>query len=496
MVEAREQLEKLLKRGVSDILAASELADKDPARPEYHFHSPSQWMDDPNGIIYHKEYYHMMYSLNPNTSKHRAGMVYKTAHRIWDPNHEDWTGGITVWGHARSKDLVHWEHLPIALYPMIEKGEHFIWFGTTALNENGTPIAIYTSVGPEKRPEDTTDQWLWFGDDDLITWKPAEENPVLDYDVHGGEVLTEWRDPFVVKHEGKGYLILGAKRIGKDKNDAVIALYEARNPEYTKWSYKGVIFSLDNESVPSCECPNLVKIQDKWVILLSPHGAVEYYIGDMDFENARFAVESNGVVDFSTNFYATNVLEDAKGRKIMWGAVEGFRNTNGWNGCVSLPRQLEISDDGHLIQCPVEELKMLRKEKEVFSGTLEPGINRELFRLESGTAEVILHIKQDGIIKILLPCNEKIEIVIAKDSICAGDKSAVLEKKEKRVLNIYLDKTVIEIFLPDGTCLTSVLSEPLRGGKVEIIAEQGKSYIEAEAYNLNCTDLFSKELFC
>jgi len=180
----------------------------------------------------------------------------------------------------------------------------------------------------------------------------------------------------------------------------------------------------------------------------------------------------------------------------MWGAVEGFRNTNGWNGCVSLPRQLEISDDGHLIQCPVEELKMLRKEKEVFSGTLEPGINRELFRLESGTAEVILHIKQDGIIKILLPCNEKIEIVIAKDSICAGDKSAVLEKKEKRVLNIYLDKTVIEIFLPDGTCLTSVLSEPLTGGKVEIIAEQGKSYIEAEAYNLNCTDLFSKELFC
>ena len=105
MLETREQLEELLKNGVSDIEAAAEIADKDPMRPRYHFHSPSQWMDDPNGIIYHKGYYHMMYSLNPNTSKHRAGMVYKTAHRVWDPGHEDWTGGITVWGASAHSPL-------------------------------------------------------------------------------------------------------------------------------------------------------------------------------------------------------------------------------------------------------------------------------------------------------------------------------------------------------------------------------------------------------
>ena len=58
MLETREQLEELLKNGVSDIEAAAEIADKDPMRPRYHFHSPSQWMDDPNGIIYHKGYYH------------------------------------------------------------------------------------------------------------------------------------------------------------------------------------------------------------------------------------------------------------------------------------------------------------------------------------------------------------------------------------------------------------------------------------------------------
>ena len=96
---------------------ADEKADKDIIRPEYHFHAPAQWMDDPNGVIYYKGYYHMMYSLNPDTDKYRAGMVYKTGSSIWKTSEPDWTGGITVWGHARSKDLLHWEHLPVALYP-------------------------------------------------------------------------------------------------------------------------------------------------------------------------------------------------------------------------------------------------------------------------------------------------------------------------------------------------------------------------------------------
>lgn len=53
-------------RGILDV--AARVADHDPSRPEYHFHAPAQWMDDPNGIIYHKGYYHMMYSLIPMSS--------------------------------------------------------------------------------------------------------------------------------------------------------------------------------------------------------------------------------------------------------------------------------------------------------------------------------------------------------------------------------------------------------------------------------------------
>lgn len=496
MVETKDQLEQLLANSVNDIMKASESADQDPTRPEYHFHAISQWMDDPNGIIYYKGYYHMMYSWNPNTSEHRAGMVYKTAHRVWDPHHEDWTGGITVWGHARSKDMVHWEHLPIALYPIIDKGEHFIWFGTAAINDNGIPVSVYTSVGPDKRPEDTADQWLWFGDDDLLKWTPAKENPILNYDLHGEENLAEWRDPFILRHDGRGYLILGAKRIGKEKKDAVIVLYEAVNREYTEWKYRGVIFSLDDETVPSCECPNLVKIQDKWVILVSPHGPVEYYVGDMDFEHAKFTVESKGFVDFSKNFYATNVLEDDKGRRIMWGAVEGFCNTKGWNGCVSLPRQLMLSTDGHLLQQPVEELKMLRKDHSEFAGIVKQGEHKRLFELESGTAELKLKLKTDGTAKIIIPSDGKAEIIIGNGVVIAGGKSAVYESAGELELTIFLDKTIVEIFLGNGACLTSVLQKPFISGTVKIVSESGDSQVNAGAYNLNCTGLFSNDMFC
>lgn len=247
--------------------------------------------------------------------------------------------------------------------------------------------------------------------------------------------------------------------------------------------------------MPSCECPNLVKIQDKWVILVSPHGAVEYYVGNMDFEHAHFTVESSGMVDFSTNFYATNVLEDDRGRKIMWGAVEGFSNTKGWNGCVSLPRQLSVSQDGHLRQNPVEELKSLRDDHTAFSGAVTSDKNQKLFDIREGTAEIKLWVRLDSAIKLILPSGKGEVIRIGCDFVSAGTKKSPWEKKDEHELTIFLDRTVIEIFLDDGTCLTSVLPQAITEGTVEAVAEGGPAEVKADAYNLRCADLFSKELF-
>lgn len=494
MIETNEHLDHLLKTATDSIIEASAIAEQDERRPRYHFRAPSQWMDDPNGIIYHNGYYHMMYSWNPNSDSQRAGMAYKTTHRVWDPNHEDWTGGITVWGHARSKDLIHWEHLPIALYPIIEKGEHFIWFGTTAINDNGVPIAIYTSVGPQKRPEDTADQWIWFGDEDMINWEPAKENPVLNYDLHGEEILTEWRDPFIVKNMGKTYLILGARRLKKDGADAVVALYEAENADFTAWSYKGVIFSLGDRKVPSCECPNLINMGNKWVLLVSLHGKAEYFIGEMDFNQAHFKALASGMVDHSNNFYATNIMEDGMKRQIMYGAVEGFEGTKGWNGCVSLPREITLKGNCFM-QKPAKELEQLRTSKKTFSGRLLPGNSQIVGNIEDGTTEISISIKSEGLTKIKLFGKKDIDILFKKGSFSMAKKEVALEGKEEKNARIYIDRTIIEVFLGNGECVTTVLPEPLMDGAIEVSVEEAEAYVTTEVYSLACENLFSMGLF-
>lgn len=83
------------------VTAAVPKAESVPSRPVFHFRPPAQWMNDPNGVIHHRCWYHVFYQHNPYADK-------------WGHMH---------WGHARSRDLVRWEHLPIALWPSLEVGD-------------------------------------------------------------------------------------------------------------------------------------------------------------------------------------------------------------------------------------------------------------------------------------------------------------------------------------------------------------------------------------
>lgn len=132
--------------------AGTHVATRDPKRPEYHFHSAGQWMDDPNGSVYHNGYYHIMYGANPDSDSNRGGMPYKTASNKWSPDEPDWMDGIDVWGHARSRDLIHWEHLPISVF-RIQKGRILHLVGLHQNKRRRHPHNNIYKRGPRAEPD-------------------------------------------------------------------------------------------------------------------------------------------------------------------------------------------------------------------------------------------------------------------------------------------------------------------------------------------------------
>ena len=144
---------------------------REPYRPQFHFTPAANWMNDPNGLVYYRGEYHLFYQHNPFGN----------------------TWGHMSWGHAVSRDLVHWTHLPVAIP---EEGDEAIFSGSAVVDRRNTSgfgsrrdpamVAIYTSARPGSQA-----QSLAYSTDRGRTWTKYAGNPVLD--IGSGE----FRDPKV-----------------------------------------------------------------------------------------------------------------------------------------------------------------------------------------------------------------------------------------------------------------------------------------------------------
>lgn len=451
---------------MTSVAEAKPRAEADPTRPIFHFIAPANWMNDPNGPFYFRDYYHLYYQHNPFG--------------------DEW--GHMHWGHARSRDLVFWKHMPISLWPSKEHGEDHVFSGCATTNVHGEVMAFYTSIGRGKSANDYAEQWAGVGDSDANTFKKHPMNPILSEKLHGDVKVYDWRDPFIFRDAGKTFMVLGGNLNQAKGGQAVVLLYEATSGELTNWNYRGVLFTHPDAAVKNIECPNFFKLGERWVLVHSPYGKVEYFTGEFDPVAGRFSAKERGLMDHGDDYYAPNSMEDPNGRRVLWGWVRGFKSGRGWNGCLTLARIVTLGDDGHLRQSPAPELAKLRAQPFTLSPVELSNVTNSVENVRGDTMEIEaefepgtaksfglrLRTSADGARAVHVSYDGE---TLSAAGVRAKLKLAGSEKTLK--LHVFIDRSVMEIYANGRACLTKVIYPDDRDLGLGLFASGGTARLKS-----------------
>ncbi len=404
-------------------------------RPRFHLTAPALWMNDPNGTIFMDGEYHLFYQHNPYANR-------------WGSMH---------WGHAKSRDLIHWEHLPIALAPERESGERHCFSGCVVKPADGPPQLLYTSIRSLWNVFTGGETRRAVGSADLLNWRRDPEGSVQSPALHPEIPTRHWRDPYVFFENGRAYCLNGG-RLKNDKRPAVF-LYSAEDPnDLTQWRYEGVLCAGRPGEARAWECPNFFALGQRHVLIISPFARTRYATGR--FHNLKFEPEAWHLLDHGNDFYATNTLTAADGRTILFGWIR--KGGRSWSGNMSLPRELSLHPDGGLRQRPARETQMLRRQHAHETGIdLDrivhpvPGVSSHGFELRlelshSPDAVIVLRLFTDG------EHRRGRDIVLnisGKEISIAGEESDPLPelKSDRNLLHLFVDASCLELFINDRT---------------------------------------------
>ncbi len=339
---------------------------KEYLRPQVHFSSQRGWHNDPNGLIYYNGEYHLFYQHNPF----------------------GWNWGNMHWGHAVSKDLLHWKELADALYTPNHDDMAFSGSAITDTNntsgfrKNGIDplIAVFTSTG--------RGECLALSYDNGRTFKDYEGNPVVKH--KGRDPKVFWYEPgkhwvMVVYDESHSKDIsLGLKAMNLE-----FSFYTS--PDLKNWTYQS--------SVPGFfECPELFQIEvegepntRKWVIYAADG---KYKVGD--FDGKTFTPEQDfRTYDNGSTFYASqtyNNIPKNDGRRIQIGWARIPLEKMPFNQCMTFPTELKLrkSFDGYrLCPKPISELKTLYQNNNVYNDIV---LNKEKSSFTAPVKGDVLHV--------------------------------------------------------------------------------------------------------
>lgn len=294
---------------------------REPFRPQFHFTPERNWMNDPNGMVFYDGEWHLFYQYNPHGDR-------------W---------GHMSWGHAVSRDLVRWEHLPLALAEadgvMIFSGSAVVDHkNTSGFGVNNQPplVAIYTG-----HREGRQDQRLAYSNDRGRTWTKFAGNPVLDLK------MADFRDPKVFWHEGTSRWVMTVALPAEKK------VHFYASPDLKAWKYVGE-FGPAGATDGVWECPDLFPLPiegggSKWALIvnINPGGPAggsgcQYFVGEFNGQTftaeplppalAEFVPRGKLVADFEDGYAGWKVEGDAFGKEPARGTLPHQQPVSGFKG--------------------------------------------------------------------------------------------------------------------------------------------------------------------
>lgn len=337
-------------------------------RTSFHFQPEKNWMNDPNGPMYYKGWYHFFYQYNPNGA-------------VW---------GDIVWGHAVSRDMIHWLHLPLAMVADQWYDKQGVWTGSATILPNGEIIMLYTGSTNESvqvqnlaYPADPSDPLL-------LDWIKHPENPVLV--PPPGIGAKDFRDPTTawLTSEGKWRITIGSKL-----NKTGVALVYDTEDFKTYELKEGLLRAVPGTGMWECvdffpvskkngngldTSVNGAEVKHVMKVSLDDDRHDYYAIGTYDENKVLFTPDDvkNDVgvglrYDYGI-FYASKTFYDQhKDRRILWGWIgesdsEYADVTKGWASVQSIPRtvSLDTKTGSNLLQWPVAEVESLRLRSDEF----------------------------------------------------------------------------------------------------------------------------------
>ena len=423
--------------------------------PKYHIAAPAGWVNDPNGFAFFKGQYHFFYQHYP------YGVV-------WGPMH---------WGHVVSKDLVHWEHLPVALAPDKDYDNGGVFSGS-GIEKDGKFYLFYTGniTLPDQNPDHMQKQCLAISDDG-INFRKASTNPVIDVPRDVDMSISDFRDPKIWKHDDKFYIVLGSQTANCERGE--ILLFEWN--DFEGWTLKNISAQAEGNQGNMWECPNFAEVDGKDVLIMSPMGIqpegnkflnnvdVIYSVGKLDYETGIFEHGDFELLDYGFDFYAPQVTKFPDGRTIFIGWLQMWNvpqpeQLDGWAGQMTIPRELKLVGD-KIFTPPIKELEKLRKGKKSYK-TLSLDKETKLDGIGGEVGELCLTVngKQNfsvlirKTLKLSYDAKEGIIKIIrdgSSDERLAGEREAKISPCKKLSFRIYIDKSSVEVFVNDGEIVFS-----------------------------------------